>query len=94
MSLYALSFDSDRIVDSNTRHYIYKFVPISTEQAKDNYTATEIPSGAVGAIVLISNPGLKGVTPLMIAGDNKFRSLTVSELDKYLQGADNVQDRN
>ena len=94
MSLYALSFESARIEGGEKTSHIYKFVPITIEQAKPNYTANEIPSGAVGSIVLVSNPGMNGVTPFMIVGENKFRSLTMSELGRYLQGADSVQDSN
>jgi hypothetical protein len=34
------------------------------------------------------------VTPFKIIGENKFRALTMTELGKYLQGADDVQDSN
>lgn len=89
MSLFALSFyhADDK---AQVRHYVYKFVPITPEQARMNITAKEIPAGAVGSVIMLFDPTSGTPVHYMIVGDNKFRPLTMDELAKHLQAGSNV----
>ena len=84
MNLFALSFVRLEMKGKD-RTEIYKFIPIGFEQAKGNHTAEEIPTGNVGTVVEINSPHSKYKTPFMIVGANQFRSLTMDELQKYIE---------
>ncbi len=84
MNLFALSFDHLE-VRGETNTHVYRFVPIGIEQKKGNYTASMIPTGKVGQVVEIDTPNSQYKTPFMIVGENKFRSLNMDELTKWIE---------
>ena len=88
MNLFALSFDR-REDKAGIHHYLYKFVPISPEQARDQVTVREIPTGAVGSLIPLYVHKTNAPIYYMIVGVNQFRLATLDELNKHLQeGAD------
>ena len=81
MNLFALSFDRD-LSERDTRHYLYKFVPITIEQARGCYTVKEIPTGAPGTVIELTSPRSGKPVPFMTVGVNQFRELTFDEFLK------------
>jgi hypothetical protein len=89
MNLFALSFNR-REDKATTHHYLYKFVPITPEQARDQITVREIPSGAVGSLIPLYVHKTNAPIYYMIVGVNQFRLATPDELKKYLQASADV----
>ncbi len=95
MNLFALSFDHPE-VKGETNTHVYRFVPIGIEQKKGNYTTSMIPTGNVGQVVEVDSPNSQYKTPFIIVGENRFRSLNIDELKKWIEdkAGYGVQDRN
>ena len=89
MSLFALSFDR-REDKASVHHYLYKFVPITPEQARDQVTVREIPAGVVGSLIPLYVHKTNAPIYYMIVGVNQFRLATPDELKKHLQASADV----
>ena len=89
MNLFALSFDR-REDKADIYHYLYKFVPISPEQARDQVIVREIPTGAVGSFIPLHVHKTNAPIYYMIVGVNQFRLATPDELKKHLQESADV----
>jgi hypothetical protein len=89
MNLFALSFDR-REDKATIHHYLYKFVPITPEQARGQITTREIPAGALGSLVPLHMHNTNMPLYYVITGSNQFRLATPEELKKYLEASANV----
>lgn len=89
MNLFALSFDR-REDKAGIHQYLYKFVPISPEQARDQVTVREIPTGAVGSLIPLYVHKTNAPIYYMIVGVNQYRLAAPDELKKHLQESADV----